>query len=237
MANSAWSWPSAMSRSWTSRATSASVRPTSRPAAIWATTRSAAWAASVSRAISSSSLTMRSWPRIGDASAKVAPSSRSWSRSRCRAGRSSETAIRRSVAPGRRVADHPGDERVRVAPLVPGHDRQEPAGSRRARAGGRRLQARCDERPVPARRDDEHGQALERRRRVAREIVHVGADPDQDGSEACLTGEVPGGGEPVSVAFGRDGRTGHGRHARLSTAGAVASHAAIWRGPSSNRRR
>ena len=45
IANSAWSWPSARSRSRTSRATSASVRPTSGPAAIWSTTRSAASAA------------------------------------------------------------------------------------------------------------------------------------------------------------------------------------------------
>ena len=209
IAKCASSWPSAMSRSRTSRATSASVRPTSRPPAIWATTRSAAWAASVSNAISSSSLTIRRRPRIGEASSKVAPASRSWRRRRCRAGRSSETAIR-SGTRSRAVAHHRRDQRVRVVRLVPGHDRQQAGGGRRAGSGGRRLESRHDEGPVPRRGDDQHRQTFQRHGRIAGQVAHVRPDPDEDRAEAGLAGQVPGRRDPVPVALGRDGGSGRG---------------------------
>ena len=83
IANRPSSWPSATSRSRTSRATSASVRPISVPAAIEATTRSAAWAASRSRAISSASLTIRRSRRTGEAGSNGALGPRcSWNFSR-----------------------------------------------------------------------------------------------------------------------------------------------------------
>ena len=212
------SWPSAMSRSRTSRATSASVRPTSRPAAIWATTRSAAWAAAVSSAISSGSLTIRSRPSTGDPSSNDASSRRSSRRSRCRAGRSSETAMRIEPAgdaadpagtgSGRDpVADHAGHERVRILRLLPRHDRQVPGRGRRTRPGRRRLEQRRDERGAPAGRDDEHREALERHRRIAGQVAHVGPHADEDRGEAGLLGERGGGCQAFAVALGRDRRT------------------------------
>ena len=138
-------------------------------------------------------------------------------------------------------ADHLGDERVGVAALLPGDDRQDPGGGRRARTGGRRLQARRDERPVAVRRDDEHRQPLERRRRVAGEIVHVGSDPDQDRGEARLGREVARGGHPVAVALGRDRWVGtsimRGDSTLADGGDGRRQPAAIWRGPSSNSRR
>ena len=233
------SWPSAMSRSRTSRATSASVRPTSRPAAIWATTRSAAWAASVSSAISSASLTIRSRPRIGEASSKRASGE---------ALLEAQQVPRREVVgdgdPERRrrlaarVADH-RRRRARAASSVSsqvttgrspaaagGHDRAGVASSRGATSAG-----------LAAGRDDEHRQALERHRRVAGQVAQVGPDADEERGEAGLAGEVAGGRQPVAVALGRDGRAGRRSCGRLHAARSVASHAASWRGPSSNRRR
>ena len=138
-----------MSRSRTSRATSASVRPTSRPAAIWATTRSAAWAASVSRAISSASLTIRRRPRIGEASSK---------RALGQALLEAQQVARREVVGDARSGADPiaAASRTIEATSACGSSvsSQVTTGSRPAAAGGqtgrRRLEARRDQGPSPA---------------------------------------------------------------------------------------
>ena len=136
------SWPSATSRSRTSRATSASVRPMSRPAAIDATTRSAAWAASRSRAISSASLTIRRSRRTGRRG--LEPGARPEMRLEPQEMDGPQAVRDRDPRSGvaRRRRDAAGDDGVRIVELAPGHDLdrrpQARPPPRRARAAGRR---------------------------------------------------------------------------------------------------
>ena len=146
------SWPSAMSRSRTSRATSASVRPTSRPAAIWATTRSAACGGQVSSAISSASLTIRSSreDRRGELeaapSASVGPGARSRWRRRQVVRDGDRGRPRGSSSAPRTIA---ATSAYGSSRLLPGHDREVPGGSRRA---GRRPSPPAAARRATARR-------------------------------------------------------------------------------------
>ena len=104
------------------------------------------------------------------------------------------------------VADHARHERVRIVGLLPRHDRQVPGRGRRTRPGRRRLEQRRDERGAPAGRDDEHREALERHRRIAGQIAHVGPHADEDRGEAGLLGRRGGGCQAFAVALGRDRR-------------------------------
>ena len=134
IANDADSWPSSTSRSRTSRLTSASVRPTSRPAAMRSTTRSAAWAAARSRSISSGDFVIRSARVTSVASPKPRPGS-----ARCEPQQVQRPEARVDEEPRPRV--HAGgrqlsrDDRVGIVGLVPGDDVDQPA---RMRRGSRR---------------------------------------------------------------------------------------------------
>ena len=102
--------------------TSASVRPTSRPAAIWSTTRSAAWAAGRSSSISSASLTIRSVAGHLGREPEGPSRERRWSARRCSAHRPrvDEQAARSRRPPARRSA--PATSAYGIVGLVPGHD-------------------------------------------------------------------------------------------------------------------
>ena len=163
--NSACSWPSATRRSRISRATSASVRPTSGPLATVATTRSAAWAADRSRATSSSSLRIRSTRRTLDVTENRAPGSTRW-RPSTNAARSPSDTATAPIAPGRRPGGRlqpRGDQRHRILRLLPGRDLDRARHGRGAGAGGRDLQARGDQRERRAadRRHHQQGEALQ----------------------------------------------------------------------------
>ena len=181
--NSACSWPSATRRSRISRATSPSVRPTSRPFATAATTRSAAWAAARSRATSSASLRMRSARRTLDVTENRA------------AGRHPlETQEERRTEPvghghgADRTRRHPGarlqpggDQRHRVLGLLPGRDLQGARFGRGAGACGRDLKARGDqgERRAGSGRHHEQRQALQRLGAVTGQVLEIRSDADQ----------------------------------------------------------
>jgi len=156
--NSAWSWPSATSRSRTSRATSASVRPTRGPLAIAATTRSAAWAARRSSATSSASLRIRSRRRIADVSEKRAPGSTRWS------PRTNAPAGRRRRRPRQWTRDRPraprrgGRRPAPSGPPSPPRSRPPPTRTRPPDRSGR-ASPRDEGRPASSGR---------RRRRAAR---------------------------------------------------------------------
>ena len=101
---SARSWPSATSRSRTSRATSASVRPTSGPFAIASIARSAAAPAARSRATSSGSFRIRKARSTDDVTVNRAPGSTRWSPSTKAARSPSETATAATSSARPRVA-------------------------------------------------------------------------------------------------------------------------------------
>ena len=205
--NSAWSWPSATSRSRTSRATSASVRPTSGPAAIDATTRSAAWAAARSSATSSASLRIRRVRRTADASENRAPGRTRWSPSTKAARTPSETATARTSATGasQRRLQRGRDQRHRVLGLLPGGDLHRARRRGRARPRGGCLQARRDEgQGAPRGRDDEHRQALQRHRLVAREVPQVRPDADEQRVQPGRRRLAPCGRQPLRVPPRRD---------------------------------
>ena len=183
--------PRRRSRSRTSRATSASVRPTSRPAAIWATTRSAACAARRSSAISSASLIIRSSRRTAVASSKR----RAWAARAGAASRWHRPAARSETRePARAGADAAVDERRRRARAG---RRSRPRSTistavRQARSAAPRLEPRDDDERVVRRARDEHRQPLERHRLVAGEVPEVRPDPDEQRVEAVRRRRVGG---------------------------------------------
>ena len=180
------SWPSAMRRSRTSCATSASVRPTSRPAAIAATTRSAARGGPAEHldlvaVLDDAQLAQgRSMPappasprhalldRAGDA----APQGR---RKRRALAQPSSGSVRRVLGHG--VADHPRDQGVCVVALFPGDDGQIPRGGRGTRSARASPRAAGRRGKVPSRRDDQHRQPLQRHGRIAVRYRRSGPTP------------------------------------------------------------
>ena len=211
------SWPSASRRSRTSRATSASVRPTSRPAAIWSTTRSAAGPASAEEL---DLVGVLDHPELAQDGRRGRPrrvrQGRAWS------GADAPTRADPTPDPGapvpRAAADEIGDEAVRIVGLHPGRDLDIRPQSR---PGGRLLEPRNDEdRRLPG-DDGEHRQPLERHRPVAGQVVEVRPDADQSGGEAAVgdeRGQAPRGARRsarrdrgpgvaiVVIGAGRDGR-------------------------------
>ena len=167
----------------TSRATSASVRPTSRPAAIEAMTRSAAWAASRMSSTSAGSLRIRSVRSTADASENLAPGSTRWSPSTNAARRPSDTATAPRLWAGRWSACSRVSATSAIGFSVSSQPTTvtSPEAAACTGAGGRGLEPRGDQRHRGAigDRDDEHGQPLEGDRVVAGEIAEVGADADQ----------------------------------------------------------
>ena len=165
-----------------------SARPAGR-AAIWATTRSAAWAASVSRAISSASLMIRSSPRIGEASSKVAsvepflepaagaaPGGRP--RRRCESGSRWPTVERaRTISATSAWASLPSSQ------VTTGRTPAAAGGQARAGVASRRGATSAESPSVGMTSIVSRSSGD---RRVAGEIAHVGADPDQDRREARL---------------------------------------------------
>ena len=95
------------------------------------------------------------------------------------------------------------DDRVRVVGLVPRHGRDRRRQAGRGRGG---LQAGHDEERRPARDDDQHREPLERHRGIARQVAEIRPDPDEQGVEARGAGHLGSAGEPVRVAPGRDRR-------------------------------
>ena len=231
IANRPTSWPSATSRSRTSRATSASVRPISVPAAIDATTRSAAWAASRSRAISSASLTIRSSRRTGEAGSNRALGPEMLLELQEVDGPQAvrDRDPRSGVA--RRGRDAAGDDGVRVVELAPRHDLDRGAQALLRRAA---LEPRDhDERRLPA-DDREHRQPLERHRLVGRQVAEVRPDADQQGIEAVGRRRLDGATQPLGVPGRRDGGSSRDdRHDAASTAATRSIQAEIVAGPSS----
>ena len=190
--NSARSWPSATRRSRTSRATSASVRPTSGPAATAATTRSAAWAAAaqqgdlvgvLAHAQRPQDARRHGEPRPGQHPLEAQDERRPQP---VRDGHRADLAGRPSRWPppaGRRPA--PSGPRSPPRSRSPAH-RPRP----RAGAGGRGLQPRGDERERRAvgGRHHEQRQALQRQGLVAGQVPQVRADADQQRVETRRAG-------------------------------------------------
>ena len=228
--------PRRSSRSRTSRATSASVRPTSRPAAIWATTRSAAWAACGQQRdlVGVLDHPQLAQDRRGELERRVRETSPG-AAAGARAGevvrdRDPESA---ATAPARTIAGH---ERVGVLGLLPGHDREVAGGGRRAGRGGRRLEPRDDQDGLAVGRDDQHRQPLERHRRVAGQVAQVRPDADEQRVEARPR-RPPAGARPAARRSARPGSSA-GAVMRASPAGRrhrrSPASAAIVAGPSSN---
>ena len=207
----------------TSRATSASVRPTSRPAAIEAMTRSAAWAASRMSSTSAGSLRIRSERSTADASENLAPGSTRWSPSTNAARRPSDTATAPRLWAGRWSACSRVSATSAIGSSVSSQPTTvtSPARGGRAGAGGRRLEPRGDQRHRRAvgDRQHEHGQPLERHRVVAGEIAEVGADADQQRVEARGGRFAARAGEPLAVALGGDRGDGGVRAAHATCSG------------------
>ena len=110
---------------------------------------------SVRSAISSASLTIRSRPQDGRrelerGAGQALPGVAAGGAPGGRPRRRSASA---PAWPADRLADHHGDQRMRVVGLVPGDDRQIAGRGRWARPRRRRLEARDDERPAAGRGD------------------------------------------------------------------------------------
>ena len=85
-----------------------------------------------------------------------------------------------------------------------------------------------------ARRQHEHRQPFEGHRPVARQVVEIRPDPDEERIQAVLGGRGHGPLESLPVAFGRDRRAGGSRHRVVSVGRAAVSQRVIVAGPSSN---
>ena len=167
IAKSASSWPSAISRSRTSRATSASVRPTSRPGGdlgddpvggVGGLGQQRDLVGVLDHPQAAEDRRRELEPGTGEPrlerGAGGAPRGRPRPRS---AGRPGPPAAPRTIdARTSAIRVRPPRPRARPASVAA----RPPAGT----IGGRGLEARHDQEPLAGRRDDEHRQALERHR-------------------------------------------------------------------------
>ena len=191
IANDASSWPSSISRSRTSCATSASVRPTSRPAAIAATTRSAACAAIRSSAISSGSLIARSSPSTRASPRRSIERSsaarRAWNASRWLAHKRSDTAKRTSRPGDGARPDNATAYGSSVSSQVPiGTSTRVPA------CAAAPLEARHDKERRAARATTSSVRRSSGIAAVAGEVLEVRAHADEHGLEPALRRERGG---------------------------------------------
>ncbi len=207
------SWPSASSRSRTSRATSASVRPTSRPPRSRARPGRRPGPPRRSSATSSASLRIRSGRRTGrrerEPGAGEHPLQPQHERRPQPVGHGDRSQIRRGAAQ-RGLDSAARDEPHRVLGLLPGRDLDRPGAAAAAQvcagvASSRGAIERA--RHALGGRQHEHRQPLQRQRLVAREVAQVRARR----RSAARRGRPPAasrraGGEPLRVALRGDRR-------------------------------